>query len=187
MRRNFYVSISISCFIYPLTAFVYFMDRKVLKVPLVLYASLYFVLSIGSVTNYIIGVYCRMKSVNEVLQLKLNESNGGKIVKVRNSTDEDTKLFVGLSKIYNSLMDVCNLINLCYGFQMMLGFGLVFFFTLFTIFTAYTDIYNDGRLTSETIPSLAFCVFYSLFLTSVVFTCSLLDKEVELRNSSENY
>jgi 7tm Chemosensory receptor len=176
LKNFFKVSFSIVAMVIPLTAFSYFMDKSLLRVPLVLYASLYFTLSVGSAASYNYGVYKRLESVNEVLLTKLNQP-GIIHVKTTNQTEE-TEVFVGLSQIYSILMNVCDDINLCFGFQMMLGFGIVFFYTLFTTFTAYTDFVSEGTLSSTTISSIAFCIFFNVFLTLVIFTCNILDKEV---------
>lgn len=178
IKKNFWIALIIMSLVHPLTLFAYSIDRQILKVPLILYAGLYFILSIGSVSSYIFGVSDRLATVNKVLQLKLSEQKNGKIIKVQSENDEDVKIFVGLAQIYTELLNVCDSINLCFGFQMMFGFGLVFFFTIFTTFTASSDIFNEGHLTTVTISSIAFCIYYNFFLTMVILSCSMLNFEV---------
>lgn len=176
IKKFFAISSTIVIFNIPLTAFSYFMDKSLLKVPLVLYASLYFTLSVGMGASYSYGIFKRLESVNEVLLTKLNKP-GVVHVKTTNQTKE-METFAGLSQVYSILMDICDDVNLCFGFQMMLGFGIVFFYSLFTTFTGYTDFITEGTLSPTTISSIAFCVFFNFFLTLVIFTCSMLDVEV---------
>jgi 7tm Chemosensory receptor len=184
VKRNMVVSFVILNLIHPITAFSYFMEGNLLKVPLLLYAGVYFTLSLGSATAYILAVYYRLECINEVLHIKLDQSTTLITVKSVNQSEHDDT-FVGLSQIYSALIDICDDINLSYGFQTMLGFGIIYFYTLLTTFTAYTDIVNERHLTPITISSIAFCIYYNFFLASVIFTCSMLDKEV--RESFTDY
>ena len=159
--------ILIASMIWPLAGFLYFVTKSSLKVSLVLYSGLYFVLSVGSNSAYISGVFHHMKKTNEVMKVKLIEKS------INNEKD-----FIQLLEIYSDLMNICDSINLTFGFPTMLGFGVVFFYSIFVAFTAYMDIVGDGKLSLITISSLGFSVYYLIFLAVVVFVSSKLNDVV---------
>ena len=174
LKRNFLISFAFMSTIWPMTGFYYYMDRSLLKAPLVLYAALYFTFCIGSVSAYTLAIFYRLQSINEVLQRKYLQSKAGKTIgKIR-----DEKVFMVSMKVYSSLMDVCDDVNLCYGFSTMLGFGTVFFYTIFTSFTAYMDIIGSKKLLPATISSVSFCIYYNIYLSLVIFSCMVLIKIV---------
>jgi 7tm Chemosensory receptor len=168
--------------ILPITFFGYMMDRVLIKVPLFIYSSFYFCLSIGNVSGNIGAICTRLMSMTEFLEIKLvsktDEKNQNvKSLKKRNDVDDYTVL----AEIYQLLMDSVDNINVCYSFQMMLGFGLVFFTTLFTSFSSYVDIYDKGYLTPVTITAIAFCLYFNFFLSVVIMTCVQLDDRVKTK------
>lgn len=182
VKKHFKLSFLVLSMVHPLTALSFYLDGSIVRVPLVLYASLYFSMSIGSVSGYTLGVFYRLRSINKILQYKL--SFGREVTKVLNNEKEEQNIYVGLTNIYTDIMGVCDSINLCFGCQMMLGFGTVFFFTILTTFSAYTDIINAGYLNPTTISSITFCIYYNLFLASVIHTCNMLTTEVCLKFNS---
>ena len=159
--------ILITSMIWPLAGFLYFVTESPLKVSLVLYAGLYFILSVGSNSAYISGIFYHLKQTNEILQAKLAEKS-----------KNNEKDFAKLTEIYSDLMNICDDINLTFGFPTMLGFGAVFFYTIFSTFTAYMDIIGEGKLSQITISSLGFSVYYLFFLTVVILVCSKVNTEV---------
>ena len=170
IKTNIKIASFFTSMIWPLTGFLYFVDRSVVKVSLVLYAGFYFILSVGSVTAYVSGVSYRLKSLNEVLTMKYENYS----VKIY----QDNNGFVKMMEIYSDLMNICDDINLTFGFPTMLGFGAVFFYTIFSTFTAYMDIIGEGKLSQITISSLGFSVYYLFFLTVVILVCSKVNTEV---------
>lgn len=159
---------------------VYFTENSILKVPLYVYGALYFSLSVGSISIYVLSIYFRLFSIKQVLQLKLNNFSFGRILFVDafNSRD-DPDVYGALAEIYCDLMDINDEINICVGFQLMIAFGLVFFYSLFTSFSIYTDFVDEGRLSAITIASTSFCAYFNFFLTVVILTCNMAEQEVK--------
>lgn len=157
------------------------MDRSssLIKIFLFLYSSFYFTATVGTITSYILGTYIRLLPIGIILKSKLKRGRNMKFIVVHEINNQnDSEVIATLAEVYHMLIDVCDDINHCYGFQTMLGFGLIFLNTLFTSFTAYTDVVNDGNLSPSTIVSIAFSAYYNFFIASVLFSCSLLEKEV---------
>lgn len=149
-----------------------------LKFLLALYASTYYSYSVGSITGHVVSIWFRMKSINEILQLNLQSRNQ---IKVVSSTKiEDETVLTVLMKSYSTLLDICDEVNLCYGFQTMLGFGVVFFYTIFSVFTAYTDFITQEKLSTTSIAPIAYFMYYIVFMTLVISTCMKLQNEVKL-------
>lgn len=161
---------------------MYFFERSILKVPLFIYSSLYFCLSVGSITVYIMGVYLRINSIADFLKLRLLLKSllfrGNMLVIKSKDQQDDVEVISTLMDIYNDILDTCDEINICFGFQLMIAFGIIFFYTLFTTFTAYTDLINDGCLTPSTICSTIFCIYFNLALASIIFYCILMESSV---------
>lgn len=173
------VSISL---IFPLLVMVYFMDSSVLKIPLYLYTTLNFTICVGSVTCFVLSVFVRLISVNEVLKLQLSRRSEEKIILVKAiDRKDDVEVIRTLADIFSDLMDTCDDINVSYGIQLMVGFGMIFFYALFASFTAYTDYVTEGRLTFISIAPLAFSCYYIFVLTIIIITCGLIDGEVNFR------
>lgn len=180
IKRNAAAAGSVILMIIPLTAFVYIIDKHILKIPLYLYGSLYFDLGVGSVAIYVMGVWYRLTSITKVLKLRLHRKVPRKILLVQETKNcDDVEILRTLTDIYSDLMDACNEINACFGFQLMISFGLIFLFTLFTSFSAYTDIVDEGFLTHVSISSIIFCVYFNFFLSIVIYTCSITEHEVK--------
>lgn len=181
LKRNARTAGSLISLIFPLTALVYFTQGSIIRVPLYFYASLYFSLSVGSVTVYVVGIYFRLVSMRNVLKLKLNNFSYGRILFIDAfHRHEDVDVYGTLADIYSDLIEICDEINSCFGFQLMLSFGLVFFYSLFTSFSIYTDFVDEGRLSANTISSALFCAYFNFFLTVVILTCNLTEREVRV-------
>lgn len=169
---------------------MYFLDesKSLIKVALFLYSSIFFTTSIGSITAYVMGIYVRLVSMSKFLELKkIRKLSSQNCVHVKGVEDKNSSEVIGiLTTIYQQLIDICDDVNLVYGFQTMLGFGLIFFYTLFTNLTAYTDFWNDGRLSPVTINAISFSVYFNISIASVLFTCSLLDSEVISKFAHKN-
>lgn len=171
-----------ACFIglmIPATAIVYFIDGSLLKVPFYLYSGTYFVLSLGAVTAYTMGIRFRLVSLSSILKEKLNEKRDSKAKAIKILQD-DASHFRSLAMAYQVLMDVCDDTNLCYGFQLMIGSALSFFYSLFTGFSVYVDLAGHGSLSPVTWSSVGFALYYNFFLTTVILTCSLASSEVDM-------
>lgn len=172
IRRNAAIALVIFGLNIPLTIFVYVMIGNPLKVLLFCYSSIFFTFGIGSVSSLTIALYLRLNSMANFVRLEIQSGNS----KNRRSTRLIIKT---LAEMYQKLSDSSDDICLCYGVQMMLGFGLMFFYTLFTCFSAYTDMVNNGKLADETISSTAACLYYNLFLATVILSCCRVTNEVE--------
>lgn len=190
MKWNTVIAFIIISLILPLTAVMFFIDesRSYIKMFLFFYSNIYFTTSVGSITSVVSGIYIRLLSISEFLTLKLNSKNTKhKFINVQEvDKTSDSKVIEILAEIYQDLVEICDEVNICYGFQTMLGFGLIFFSTLFTNFTAYIDIVNDGHLSSVTIYTMTFSVYFNFFLVSVILVCSLLEFEVCPQRNSRN-
>lgn len=166
--------------ILPLNARMYYLDGSLLKVPLFLYSSFYFTISIGAVTGITRGLQMRIESISHILKTLSRRPGNDKIVKVSSSTrNSDAEIISTLADIYQDIIRVCDGINVYSGPSMMLGFGLIFFYTLFTSFTIYTDLVNEGFLTASSDSSLGFSIFYNIVLVCVIYMCSELKSEVK--------
>jgi hypothetical protein len=159
---------------------VYFVYGSAVKVILHLYASLYFSLNIGICTVTILSVTIRLKRINSVCRsLLIHGDYQNAVMNVRTVRKHDETETIGkLYEIYSICIDVCDLINLCFMFQVMMGYGLVFFFTIFTSFTVYKDISSHGYLLPETIVAVAFCLYYNFYLILIIFMCYEAEQEV---------
>lgn len=162
--------------IFPLTCFMYYFDRSLLKIPMYLYGGIYFTLGVGSVSVYTLAIKYRLDSLTVVLKRFLKPKGNVKFIQVLKMNDVD--VISALADIYNDLMDMCDEINVCFGYQLMISFGLVFFYTLFTTFSAYTDLVNEGFLAPTTISSACFCIYCNFFLSLVIMTCSMVENLV---------
>jgi hypothetical protein len=171
VKSNTAKGFCITSMVYPLTAFLFYMDRSILKTSLVFYSGFYFIMCVGSITAYVSGVFYRLQSLNEVLKLKSEVT----IFKRKEGSEND---LAKLMEIYSILMKACDDINLIFGVPTTFGIGIVFFFSIFSNFTAYMDIAGEGSLSSLTIPSIAFALYYGVFVVVVVFVCCRLTSEV---------
>lgn len=179
VKWNIIIVVLVLSLILPLTGTLHAIEGSLLKVPLYGYASLYFALSVGSVTAYITGVGVRLESINKVLKIGLKTKASQKLLFIEAfETHKKVEIYGTLAEIYSDLMDVCDEINMCFGFQLMISFGLIFFYTLFMSFSAYTDLISGGRLTPVSISSILFCVYFNIILSSVIFICNTIEVEV---------
>lgn len=181
IRNGRYAGLIMSL-IFPLTGLMYYLERSLLKIPLFIYSSLYFTLGVGSVTIYIMAVRYRLDTIITVLKLCLHRRSIGKFLLVKEvSQNDDIPILRALADIYSDLIHICEEINVCFGFQLMVSYGLIFFYTLFTSFSAYTDLINEGFLTPITLTSATFCLYFNFFLTNVVLTCSMVENRVRFK------
>ena len=182
MKKNSRIAGLIILLIIPLSIITYALDGSLLKIPLYLYSSLYFAISMGIATVYTSGIQVRLVTLSHILTSKFSRSSSEKIVQVEaqavNRSDENVKLFSTLAEIYQVLMESCDEINVCCGIQLLMGFAFVFFLTLFASFTAFTDYANQGFFLTSTITSAGFCIYYNFLLTAVISACSMLETEV---------
>jgi hypothetical protein len=184
LRLYFSAVVSILAVILALECLVYYVYESAVKVILHLYASVYFTLNIGICTVAILSVTMRLKRINAVCRALLRHGEyENAVMKVRSVKKQDELETIGrLYEIYSICIDVCDLINLCFMFQVMMGYGLVFFYTIFTSFTVYKDYSMNGFLTAETVVALAFCLYYNFFLILIIFMCYEAEEEVRKTN-----
>lgn len=97
---------------------------------------------------------------------------------MKSGETNEIKVIETTATIYQLLMDICDDVNLCYGTQLLFGFGAVYFYTLLMLFTVYKDLSVGGRLTTATISSGAYGLYFTSVLTGVIMTCSWLESEV---------
>lgn len=177
--------------IFALEYFLYAIDEYPIlyKVVMHLYSTLYLTLNVGICTLSILAVIIRLKRINCVCKSLLIHGDYQKsVTKVRTINSEDEMATIGkLYEIYSLCIDVCDLINLCFMFQVMLGYGLVFFHTIFVSFTVYKDFSTFGCLLPETTCSLAFCLYYNLFLILIIAMCSSAEQEVSRHNTMHTH
>lgn len=177
IQINFLFGVVVTAISLPLSLFFYMLEGSILKVLLYTYASVYFAFNVGSSTAYILGAAIRLSSIEDFLIQMLN-TNAKQITFVKNVNYERINIFENLADAYNDIMDLCDEINICYGFQLMMSFGLIFFYTLFTLFSTYMDFINEEHLSSVVITSFMFCIYYNFILSAVIISCSLIEKHV---------
>lgn len=172
--------------IFALEYFLYSIDENpmIYKAILHLYSTLYLTINVGIGTASILSIIIRLKRINSVCKsLLIHGDYENSVKKVRTINKEDEMEMIGkLYEIYSLCIDVCDLINLCFMFQVMLGYGLVFFHTIFVSFTVYKDFSTHGCLLPETTCSLAFCLYYNIFLILIIAMCSSAEQEVSRHN-----
>lgn len=178
--------------IFALEYFLYSIDENpmIYKVILHLYSSLYLTINVGACsTASILSIIIRLKRINCVCKsLLIHGDYENSIKKVQTVNKNDEMETIGkLYEIYSLCIDVCDLINLCFMFQVMLGYGLVFFHTIFVSFTVYKDFSTYGFLLPETTCSLAFCLYYNIFLILIIAMCSSAEQEVNRHNTMHIY
>lgn len=177
--------------IFALEYFLYVIDEKsiIYKVILHFYSTLYLTINVGICTASILSIIIRLKRINVVCKsLLIHGDYGDTVTRVRTINKSDEMETIGkLYEIYSLCIDVCDLINLCFMFQVMLGYGLVFFHTIFVSFTVYKDFSTLGCLLPETTCSLAFCLYYNLFLILIIAMCSGAEQEVSRHNTMHTY
>lgn len=180
LKLTFLVGFLITSIIVPLTCSLYMFDAGILKILLYIYGSLYFVFNLISATTFIMGAVVRLRSMREYLVRMLN-SNHDKITDVKCSVADDrVKALATLADAYNELLNFCDEINVCFGFQLMISFGLIFFYTLFTSFSAFVDFANEGCLSDIVISSILFCGYFNFVLLMIIFACYLVERQVTL-------
>lgn len=155
-------------------------DRIILKVILHLYSTFYLTLNVGICTACVLVVITRLKRLNVVCKsLLIHGDYENSVLKVRTINKHEEMETIGkLYEIYSVCIDVCDLINMCFMFQVMLCYGMVFFYTIFASFTVYKDFSTYGSLLPETTCSLAFCLYYNLFLILIIAMCHGAEQEV---------
>lgn len=183
IKLNFKINSMITGLILPLTLTVYIIEKNPLKVFLYIYSSLYFTISVGTVSGSIAGAYFRLKSITEILNLKFMHKSSGKyststIRGVLNGDFDSADVIRALTEAYYKSIDICDEINVVFCIHMMLGFGIIFFNSLFTGFTAYKDIATGGSLSGSSVPSIVFGVYYNIVLSAIIFSCTILESEV---------
>jgi hypothetical protein len=158
----------------PQAAYVYYSERSFLKVSLLFYSVVYFIFSVGMSAAFIFGVFCRLRTLNQFLELYL-----GKIAETKN--DKTPEKFVKLMEIYSKTVSICDDINMIFGLPMMLGFGYVFFYVIFSTFSAFMDISGQGRMLPITISSNLLAAYYSFFIIGVIYQATQSYQEVNNR------
>lgn len=153
-----------------------------LKVIIHIYSTVYLTLSLGICTIIIFAVMTRLKRIHTVCKMLLNihgDYQNLSITKVHTiNKHEEIETIGKLYEIYSMCIDLCDLINICFMFQVMMGYGFVFFNTIFISFTVYKDYATYGYLMPETTSALAFCLFYNFFLILIIFMCYQAEQEV---------
>ena len=180
VRFYVFACVGIVFLIVGLELLVYVVYASILKVILHLYGTIYFTLSTGISTITILAVTMRLKRINLVCRTLIGrDKNRFSHIKVHAKKQQNELEIIGkLYEIYSNCIDVCDLINLCFMFQVMLSYGLVFFFTIFSSFSVYKDYSSYGILLPETVVALAFCIYYNLFLIIIISMCYQAEEEV---------
>lgn len=180
LKGTILVSFLITLIILPLSCSLFMMDAGILKILLYIYGSLYFLFNLISATIFILGAVVRLFSMREYLTRMLNSSHD-KITDVKCSVADDrVEAYATLADTYNELLNFCDEINVCFGFQLMISFGLIFFYTLFTSFSAFVDFANEGYLTDVVISSISFCAYFNFVLLMIIFACYLVERQVRV-------
>lgn len=161
----------------PITVWTYKTDGSLLKIFLYLYAGFHFTIGVGAITLFVVGTHLRLKTISEILAMRIRKEEAWEKREPFEKSDEE--VFTSLAQIYQELMEICDDMNFCYGFQIMLAFGLMFFYTLFTFFTAYTDFMVVKYLTDVTISSIGFALYYNFVLLAVIFACIVANQQVK--------
>lgn len=165
-------------------------DGIILKVILHLYSTFYLTLNAGVCTVNILAIIIKLKRINAVCKSLLihGDYENSVVLKVRTINKHEEMETIGkLYEIYSVCIDVCDLINLCFMFQVMLTYGMVFFYTIFTSFTVYKDLSTYGYLLPETTCSFAFCIYYNLFLILIIAMCHGAEQEVSNHDVALTY
>lgn len=158
----------------PILSIVYAITESFLQTVLYLYSGLYFFLSVGLVVGIMNATRGRILLINTVLKSKVKTS---KNINCRHKNIKPLKV---LMDIYRRLMETYDSINICYGISTMLGFGFLFFYTIFTNFMVYKDIMNDdGSLSGVSKVSILFSSYLHVFTTSVIYLCTLTEKNAD--------
>lgn len=180
------ICIAILTVILSLEYLLYIVDGMIFKVILHLYSTMYLTLSTGGCTTMILAVIIRLKRINLVCKsLLIHGDYENSIIKVHTINKHDEMgMIEKLYEIYSVCIDVCDLINLCFMFQVMLCYGMVFFYTIFASFSVYKDFSTYGCLLPETTCSLAFCIYYNLFLILIITMCHGAEQEVSKHNAN---
>lgn len=182
IKSNSFIGFFVIALIPLLSLFLYVLEGSILKVLIYTYGSFYFSFNVGSSTAYILGTVVRLNSMKEFLKQILS-TNTKKLTVVKSVNHKgNINVFETLADAYNDLMDLCDEINVCFGFQLMMSFGLIFFYTLFTLFSAYMDFINEEHFTAVVISSVMFCVYFNFVLSTVIISCSFVEKQVSSLN-----
>lgn len=176
IRLNFFIGFSVTAISLPLSLFLYMLEGSILKVLLYIYGSIYFAFNVGSSTSYTLGAAVRLKSINDFLIQILNTEKSAFVKSV--NYEENINVFENLADAYNDLMDLCDEINICHGFQLMMSFGLILFYTLFTLFSTYMDFINEEHFSPVVITSVMFCIYFNFILSTAIISCNLVKKHV---------
>jgi len=116
-----------------------------------------------------VGIYARLRGVNTILLFILGKQKPRRLFKVTNLLQRDIKeIICTISEVYQDLMRTFDAINSIYGFVVMLGCGTVWSHSVFTSFAVYKNFIVHGSLTGKTIGTLAFNIYYNLFILSII-------------------
>lgn len=160
---------------------VYVLQGSLVQVILDVYSCVYFSINIGICTVIILSIAMKLKRVNMVCKSMLihrdYENSFMKVETIDKKEEIDT--IAKIYEIYSVCIDVCDLTNLCFMFQVMLGYGIVFFFTILTSFCIYKDFSTCQCLTADTTIALGFCLYYNFILILIIFMCNEAEQEVK--------
>lgn len=132
-----------------------------------------FLVLMDSVVLILLAILVRLRALNETFKIKF--------LPIKNwNNEKELKFLVShFGKMYGSLNDCLDLINFFFGFQTLLYTSLYMMFTVFSIFSVYSGLTDpDDKTLDELLFYIAWEIFYSFFIFTVIFYGNKIQNEV---------
>lgn len=101
------------------------------------------------------------------------------VCKALTSSDEKESIILTLKSIHHDLMKCVRTLNVIFGFPTMLSIGITFLFTLFTLFASFKAFFYRDIAPQMALSSIYWTIYYNIFLFGIIFTCNMVDAEIE--------
>lgn len=155
----------------------YILDGSLLKAFLYLYSGIYFLLVLEAPTACMSVARLRLITLNKICESILHYPSHLRIVKSKEQRKSDSEAIGTFVEVYAKLIEIQDMVNLCYGVPTMLSTGLVFFYSVFTNFMVYKNLTTNGYMDGAAISGVLFSLYLNCFMVAVIYLCTSSEAE----------
>ena len=171
---TFFVALSV-----PLSAFVYYSDRSVLKICIFQYSGVYYMLTVISTVVFVNAIIVRLSLMTKVLvSIVHTDTNKISALSFFDKNGHKMEIISAMAEVYAKLIDASEGVSTVNGPPMMLASGNLFFYTIFTAFMTYKDV-SQSNVDNTTAATALFTIYLQVLTFSVISTTTLARFETQ--------
>lgn len=145
----------------PISVLLYWFNEPILEILIFLYSAILFSVSVGCAISFIVALYFRLESFNEIIKSNFKSTDEPAIV--------NYEIILALINIYHDFKTLTDTINTCYCVQVLLATGFVTFFYLFASFLMYKVIfYKDYQYFGKALGLGLFSTYGALYAYVII-------------------